>query len=141
MRRPNSGRAWILLTTFRANALGTLNVLQVARELTPDAVIVVAGSSAEYGSLTPEAVPVREDAALLAVSPYGISKVAADLLAGLFARAYGLHTVCARPFFVTGPGKTGEIVWHFNRAGSFEFACLIAGHYEAGMHLPITVES
>ena len=31
------------------------------------------------------------------------------------------------------PGKTGEIVWHFNRAGSFEFACLIAGHYQAGM--------
>jgi uncharacterized cupredoxin-like copper-binding protein len=31
------------------------------------------------------------------------------------------------------PGKTGEIVWHFNRAGEFEFACLIAGHYQAGM--------
>ncbi len=31
------------------------------------------------------------------------------------------------------PGKTGEIVWTFNRAGSFEFACLIAGHYAGGM--------
>ena len=31
------------------------------------------------------------------------------------------------------PGKAGEIVWTFNRAGSFEYACLIAGHYEAGM--------
>ena len=31
------------------------------------------------------------------------------------------------------PGKTGEIVWKFNRSGEFEFACLIAGHYEAGM--------
>lgn len=31
------------------------------------------------------------------------------------------------------PGKTGEIVWTFNRAGTFEFACLIAGHYSAGM--------
>lgn len=31
------------------------------------------------------------------------------------------------------PGKTGEIVWQFNRAGSFDFACLIAGHYQAGM--------
>jgi len=31
------------------------------------------------------------------------------------------------------PGKTGEIVWTFNRAGTFEFACLIAGHYAAGM--------
>jgi uncharacterized cupredoxin-like copper-binding protein len=31
------------------------------------------------------------------------------------------------------PGKGGQIVWHFNRAGTFEFACLIAGHYQAGM--------
>ncbi|BEP59574.1 cupredoxin family protein [Variovorax sp. V213] len=31
------------------------------------------------------------------------------------------------------PGKTGEIVWTFNRAGDFDFACLIAGHYQAGM--------
>lgn len=31
------------------------------------------------------------------------------------------------------PGKTGEIIWTFNRAGEFEFACLIAGHYQAGM--------
>ena len=31
------------------------------------------------------------------------------------------------------PGKTGEIIWTFNRAGDFDFACLIAGHYAAGM--------
>ena len=32
-----------------------------------------------------------------------------------------------------GPGKTGEIVWTFNRTGEFDFACLIPGHYQAGM--------
>ena len=31
------------------------------------------------------------------------------------------------------PGKTGEIVWTFNKPGNFDFACLIAGHYQAGM--------
>jgi uncharacterized cupredoxin-like copper-binding protein len=31
------------------------------------------------------------------------------------------------------PGRSGEIVWTFNRAGEFDFACLIAGHYQAGM--------
>ena len=31
------------------------------------------------------------------------------------------------------PGKSGQIVWRFNRAGEFDFACLIAGHYQAGM--------
>ncbi len=38
-----------------------------------------------------------------------------------------------------GPGKTGEIVWTFNKAGTFDFACLIAGHYQAGMVGKITV--
>jgi len=32
-----------------------------------------------------------------------------------------------------GPGKRGEVVWTFNRPGEFDFACLIPGHYEAGM--------
>ena len=32
-----------------------------------------------------------------------------------------------------GPGRTSEIVWTFNRPGTFEFACLIPGHYQAGM--------
>ena len=30
-------------------------------------------------------------------------------------------------------GKTAEMIWTFNRAGDFDFACLIAGHYSAGM--------
>jgi plastocyanin len=30
-------------------------------------------------------------------------------------------------------GKKGEIIWQFNKAGDFDFACLIAGHYQAGM--------
>ena len=31
------------------------------------------------------------------------------------------------------PGKTGELIWQFTKAGKFDFACLQAGHYEAGM--------
>ena len=38
-----------------------------------------------------------------------------------------------------GAGQTGTLVWTFNRAGSFDFACLIAGHYQAGMTGKITV--
>lgn len=36
------------------------------------------------------------------------------------------------------PGKRDTIVWTFNCAGTFEFACLIPGHFEAGMIVPIT---
>lgn len=37
------------------------------------------------------------------------------------------------------PGKTDQIIWTFNKAGNFDFACLIAGHYQAGMVGKITV--
>lgn len=32
------------------------------------------------------------------------------------------------------PGQSGEIVWKFTNDGSFQFACLVPGHYDAGMH-------
>lgn len=37
------------------------------------------------------------------------------------------------------PGKSGEIIWNFDIDGSFQFACLIPGHLEAGMSGTITV--
>jgi uncharacterized cupredoxin-like copper-binding protein len=39
------------------------------------------------------------------------------------------------------PGKTGQIIWTFNRAGDFEFACLVAGHYQAGMKGTVRVNA
>lgn len=38
------------------------------------------------------------------------------------------------------PGARGELIWTFTQDGTFQFACLIPGHYEAGMHGPITVK-
>ena len=38
------------------------------------------------------------------------------------------------------PGKQVEVLWKFSKAGIFEFACLIPGHYEAGMHGKIVVK-
>lgn len=37
------------------------------------------------------------------------------------------------------PGKSGEIVWQFTQPGEFQFACLIPGHFEAGMVGKVTV--
>ncbi len=36
------------------------------------------------------------------------------------------------------PGKTGELIWQFTKSGNFDFACLQAGHYEAGMEGKVT---
>lgn len=38
------------------------------------------------------------------------------------------------------PGKTGELVWQFSKAGTFDFACLQPGHFEAGMKGKIAVK-
>ncbi len=37
------------------------------------------------------------------------------------------------------PGKRADLVWNFNREGTFDFACLVPGHYQAGMVGKITV--
>lgn len=37
------------------------------------------------------------------------------------------------------PGRSGDLIWTFNRAGEFEFACLLPGHYQAGMRGTIRV--
>jgi len=36
-------------------------------------------------------------------------------------------------------GASGDVIWTFANAGTFEFACLMPGHYESGMYGPITV--
>ena len=53
--------------------------------------------------------------------------------AGKRARAPHAHVHARRRWLTCMPGKNGEIVWRFNRAGTFEYACLVPGHYEAGM--------
>lgn len=39
-----------------------------------------------------------------------------------------------------GPGETGELIWQFTRAGTFDFACLVPGHFEAGMKGKVAVK-
>lgn len=39
------------------------------------------------------------------------------------------------------PGKTGEVIWQFTRAGKVDFACLLPGHYDAGMKGHVDVAS
>jgi uncharacterized cupredoxin-like copper-binding protein len=52
-----------------------------------------------------------------------------------------MHHMHASPSMVhLEAGKSGEIVWRFTPAGTFEYACLLPGHYEAGMKGSITVK-
>lgn len=58
--------------------------------------------------------------------------------AALMAKHPGMQH--AEPYMAhVEPGKRGEIVWTFNRTGEFEYACLLPGHYQAGMRGTLVV--
>lgn len=107
--------------TMETNVHGTIHVFEsvkFVRKTDPayDPVVVVACSSAEYGaSLTPENVPVPEHAELLPLHPYGVSKVAQDLLSYQYFRNDKIRTIRARIFNTTGPRKTNDVVSDFTQ--------------------------
>jgi GDP-4-dehydro-6-deoxy-D-mannose reductase len=103
------------IETLETNIIGTANVLEAVRRLGSDVRVVVAGSSAEYGTVDPQKVPVSEGEPLLPLHPYGVSKVAADLLAYQYWAGSGLDTVRVRIFNCTGPRKTGDALSDFVR--------------------------
>ncbi|MFN3939939.1 MAG: GDP-mannose 4,6-dehydratase, partial [Chitinophagales bacterium] len=79
-----------------------------------DPVIVVACSSAEYGaSLTPENTPIKEEVPLLPLHPYGVSKVAQDLLSFQYYQNDKIRSIRARIFNTTGPRKTNDVTADF----------------------------
>ncbi len=88
------------LTTHQVNTTGTLNVLLAARDESVKRV-VIASSSSVYGANP--ALPKREDMLLLPISPYGVSKLAAERYCMAFSKVYDLETVALRYFNVFGP--------------------------------------
>jgi GDP-4-dehydro-6-deoxy-D-mannose reductase len=98
------GRSWESpFETLDANVAGAVSVLEAVRGAAPSARVVWAGSCQVYGA--PDVQPISEDAPLAPDNPYGVSKVTGDLLAGVYAQAYGLAIYRARPFNHAGPGQ------------------------------------
>ncbi len=89
------------------NVLGTLNVLEAARELAIPR-IVQTSTSEVYG--TARTVPIDEEHPLQAQSPYSATKIGADKLAESYSKAFGLPVVTLRPFNVYGPRQSARAV-------------------------------
>jgi GDP-4-dehydro-6-deoxy-D-mannose reductase len=102
-------------TTFRVNVMGTLHLLEAIRRAGLDSVVVVAGSSAEYSIRGQDEMPIKESRELRPTSPYGVSKVAVDLLSRFYWQTYGMKVIRARPFFVIGPRKASDVCSDFAR--------------------------
>jgi CDP-paratose 2-epimerase len=111
---------------FDTNAVGTLNVLEAARQSVPAAVFVHLSTNKVYGD-TPNELPLREtetrwdyarpdDAAGIREdmridrskhSLFGASKVAADVMVQEYGRYFGMSTCCLRGGCLTGPNHSG----------------------------------
>lgn len=95
--------------TLDINVGGTVNLFECVRKLSNLPMVVVACSSAEYGPVAPENLPVREDHPLQPLHPYGVSKVGQDLLTAQYFANYKIPCVRTRIFNTTGPGKLGDV--------------------------------
>jgi len=91
------------VATMRANVEGTVHLLEAVRRHAPQAKVHIAGSSAQYGVVAPDAIPISESHPMRPASPYGISKVAQELLGLQYFDSYGVHTVVTRSFNHVGP--------------------------------------
>lgn len=96
--------------TFMTNVVGQLNLLNALRDTSPQARILIACSSEEYGMVRPEDVPIDEDTPFRPNNPYAVSKIAQDALAVQHFLSWGQDTVRVRPFNHTGPGQSEHFV-------------------------------
>jgi len=94
--------------TLVTNIIGQLNLLEAIREEKLNPRIQIAGSSEEYGLVTPEELPITENQPLRPLSPYAVSKVSQDLLAYQYAKSYNMHLIRTRAFNHTGP-RRGDV--------------------------------
>jgi GDP-4-dehydro-6-deoxy-D-mannose reductase len=93
-------REWLLDTP-----LSTLNLLEAVRLQRPKARVLIVSSSAVYGHIPPEQMPIDEEAPMRPTTMYGVSKATQELLATRYAAEYGLCVIRARPFNLVGPGE------------------------------------
>lgn len=100
--------------TMQLNAVGSLNVLEAVRAVSPASRVVLVGSSDEYGVLGDQGRGVSEDRPLNPSNPYAVSKVAQAHMARVYAQAYGIDVMLMRCFNLVGAGQArGYIVADF----------------------------
>jgi len=90
--------------THQVNTMGTMNLLSCVREYSPEATVLLACSSAEYGLVSNNEGPLKEDRPLRPVSPYGVSKLATEAMGYQYFANYGMRVFLPRLFIHVGTG-------------------------------------
>jgi GDP-4-dehydro-6-deoxy-D-mannose reductase len=96
--------------TLSTNIMAQLHILLALQEHTIPARVLVVGSYEEYGHITPDDLPIDENTPLRPASPYGVSKIAQDMLALQYHISHRLDVVRVRPFNHIGPRQNNRFV-------------------------------
>lgn len=96
--------------TFQTNVFAQLNLLLALIEHTMTARVLVVSSYEVYGLVHPEDLPIAETAPLRPSNPYGVSKIAQDMLALQYHLSHGIDVVRVRPFNHIGPRQNERFV-------------------------------
>ena len=101
--------------TIETNVIGTINVFEPIKKAKIPTRVITACTAAEFGSTTKLNRPLKENDPLLATNPYGISKIAAELLARQYYINFGIESVNIRFFNLTGFRRTNDAPSDFIR--------------------------
>lgn len=96
--------------TLTNNLAATCNVLEAVRHAAPEARLLLVGSAEQYGIVTADALPLREDQPQQPASPYAVAKLAQEHLALQYHRSWDLDVVLTRSFNHSGPGQSNRFV-------------------------------
>ena len=122
------------MDTYKTNAEGTTNLLEVLRKRVPNTKLIFAGSSEEYGRqygreidqeifgmdafgrpaepfpVYPDEFPINEQNPLRPNTLYGVTKVYGDFMCRTYTKTFGLHTCVSRAFNHEGWGRAPQFV-------------------------------
>jgi GDP-4-dehydro-6-deoxy-D-mannose reductase len=114
--------------TIETNMIGTIHLYEAIKKYQLKTRVIIACSSAAYGTSYPEELPLKETNPIRALHPYGISKIGQELLGRQYFINFGIETVNLRLFNQTGPRKVSDACSDF---------ALKLGKIEAGKAEPI----
>ncbi len=115
--------------TYELNIQCQLNLLEALRRWTPCCRTLVVTSNEVYGLVKPDDLPIDEETPFRPNNPYGVSKVAQDMMALQYWHSHTLPTIRARSFNHIGPDQADDFV-------ASAFARQVA-EIEAGLRAPV----
>ncbi len=103
------------VNTIETNVIGTINVFEPIKKYNLKTRVILACTAAEFGTTTNINRPLKESDPLMAIHPYGISKIAAELLSRQYFINFGIEIINLRFFNLTGIRRTNDASSDFVR--------------------------